>query len=83
MTKEEVNIISDLFDIKAEIMKMISLSDDLKQLYQNNDVEAFKYQLGKKYAYLHAMKLITKEIDKLRHVESDDNLIHEINQIGN
>ena len=27
--------------------------------------------MGKKYAYMHAMKMITKEINKLRHVESE------------
>ena len=72
MTKEEVNIVFDLYDIKADLMKMISTTDDLKDIFDTTgDIEAYKYQLGKKYAYMHAMKMITKEINKLRHVESE------------
>ena len=72
MTKEEVNIVCDLYDMKAELIKCISLADDLADIYNATDeVESYKYQMGKRSAYTAALKIISKEIDKLRKVETN------------
>ena len=67
MTKEEINIVCDLYDKKAEIMKYMYTAESLLEIYKHdNDNEAAKYQCGKKYAYMDAMTIISEVINKIK-----------------
>ena len=67
MTKEEINIVCDLYDMKIELMKMISTTDDMKDIFNaTGDMEAYKYYQGKKNAYVHVMTLLSEHINKIK-----------------
>ena len=67
MTKEEVNIVCDLLDLKAELMKQIFTAQDLMEVYRKDDnIEGFKYQCGRKHALLNAMTMISTHINKIK-----------------
>lgn len=72
MTKEEINIVCDLYDTKAEIMKLLYTADALMEIYKkDNEQEAAKYQCGRKHAYTDAMTMISSVINKIKNGEYD------------
>ena len=72
MTKEEIGILCDLYDIKIELAKKISTADDMKYIFnQAGDKEAYKYYQGQKNAYMVAMTILSTQINKIKNGEYD------------
>ena len=70
MTKEEINIVCDLYDKKAEIMKSFYTADSLMEIYKHdNEEESAKYQCGRRNAYMDAMTMISEVINKIKNGE--------------
>lgn len=82
MTKEEVNIVFDLYDVRAKLMKLMYTADGLMEIYKHdNEDEAAKYQCGKKYAYMDAMGMISELINKIKNQKEstkESHLTHEL-----
>ena len=68
MTKEAIDIVLVLYNIKDEIIKQKSIAKDLKLLFSTDlkDVEQTYFQNGKLAAYDLVLTMIDKKIEQLK-----------------
>ena len=71
MTKEEVNLVCQLLDIKQEVNKQVAISTDIRHIAESeNNMIQVSFQNGKMAAYNLVNVMIDKLIEDIKNQDS-------------
>ena len=74
MTKEDVNTIYALYELKDELIKKRSIALDMKTLFENmEDKTQMNFNNGVLHAYEQTIFMITDRIAKIRGIKEKSN----------